>query len=151
MRHLDSDFIHEIMERLGRITPEAVPQWGQLRRDTLIEHLIWVVLHSMGRSKRVPFFGNCVTRRIIGPAFLTGIFPIPKNLPLPKALAAQGVVAREPGDLNTLRALLEEYIRLVQADELTPGPHPAFGHVGVDGWDRLHVMHFEHHLRQFGV
>ncbi|HPO16427.1 MAG TPA: DUF1569 domain-containing protein [Candidatus Hydrogenedentes bacterium] len=151
MRHLDNDTVNEIIQRLNNITLDTVPKWGQLRRDTLIEHLIWVVKHSMGRSKQVPFFGNWFTRRIVGPAFLTGLFPIPKNLQLPKALSAQGIVAREPGDLNTLRILLEEYLALVQADELKTGLHPAFGDIGVDGWDRIHIMHFEHHLRQFGV
>lgn len=151
MRHLDKDFLNEVLLRLSRINADTAPKWGRLRRDTLIEHLIWVVMHSMGRSRQVPFFGNWFTRRIVGPIFLTGIFPIPKNLQLPETLSAQGIVAREPGDLNTLRSVLEEYLGLVQADELKPGLHPAFGDIGVDGWDRFHVMHFEHHLRQFDV
>ncbi len=151
MQHFDSDFVSEVIQRLERIPADAVPKWGELRRDSLVEHLVWTLLHSMGRSKRVPFFGNWFTVHLVGPIFLTGIVPIPKNLKMPKALAAQGVVPREPGGIDTLRSLMTEYIALVQADELKPAPHPAFGDIGVDGWDFLHVRHFEHHFRQFGV
>jgi len=151
MRHLDVDFVNEVMQRLGRIPADAVPRSGKLRRDTLIEHLIWVVRHSMGRSQQVPFFGNWFSCHLLAPFAARGLFFIPKNLQFPAHLRAQGVTGREPGDLEDLHALLEEYMGLVQADELTPAPHPFFGDVGIDGWDRLHVRHFCHHLRQFGV
>jgi oxepin-CoA hydrolase/3-oxo-5,6-dehydrosuberyl-CoA semialdehyde dehydrogenase len=151
MEHLDTDCVERFIARLGRIAPDAVPRWGVLRRDTLIEHFVWVVRYAMGRSSQVPFSGNWLTVHLVGPLFLRGLLPIPRNLQIPRALRERGVTLREPGDLETLRRLLEEYLNLVQADEFRPAPHPIFGDIGVDGWDRLHVRHFEHHLRQFGV
>lgn len=151
MPHFDSDYVELLMRRLGRIAPDAVPRWGTLRRDTLIEHLMWVVLHSMGRSDQMAFQGNWLTRRLLAPLILNGWVPIPKNLPIPKKDRARGVTLRCPGGLDDLRALLEEYLNLVQADEFHPAPHPVFGDIGVDGWDKMHLRHFEHHLRQFGV
>ena len=151
MEHLDTDYVERLVARLERIAPDAVPRWGVLRRDTLMEHLVWVVRHSMGRSTQMPFSGNWLSVHLLGPLFLRGLIPIPKNLKVPRRLAKQGVTLREPGDLDTLRRLLEEYLNLVQADELHPAPHPFFGDVGVDGWDQIHVRHFEHHLLQFGV
>jgi len=151
VQHLDGDYIAALISRIEAIPPDAVPRWGSLRRDTLIEHLIWIVRHSMGRSRQVPFIGNWATRRLIGPLMLHGLLPIPRNLRFPRHLAAEGVTGREPGDLETLHALLEEYISLVQADELQPAFHPAFGEIGIDGWERMHLRHFEHHLRQFGA
>jgi len=151
MEHLDSDYVERAMARIERIAPDAVPRWGALRRDTVIEHLLWAVMHSMGRSTQMPVYGNWFHRRIMGPMFMSGLFPIPHNIQIPKRFRRQGVTMREPGDLETLRRLLEEYLNLVQADELDPAPHPLFGEIGIDGWDRVHVLHFEHHLRQFGV
>jgi hypothetical protein len=151
MQHLDGVYVEQLMARLGRLRADAVPRWGRLRGDTLIEHLIWIVRHSMGRSRKVPFVGNWLTVRVIGPLAVRGWIPTPHNLQLPRSLRAQGIELREPGDLETLHALLEEYLNLVQADELRPGLHPLFGDLGVDGWDRVHVLHFEYHLRQFGV
>ncbi len=90
-----------------------------------------------------------MTRRVAGPLILQGLLPIPKNVRAPRrAVPTSGIHLQD--DLETLQALLEEYLQLVQADELTCPPHPLFGDIGVDGWARFHVVHFEHHLRQFG-
>lgn len=149
MRHFDGDYVEDVVSRLGAIRKDAVPRWGELTRDRLIEHLIWSLRHAMGRSRTVPFFGNCLHRYVTRPLVLAGAIALPRDMGLPAHLRAQGIVTREPGDLETLQAILEEYLSLVQADELQPAPHPAFGHLGIDGWDRFHVLHFDHHLRQF--
>ncbi|HNT87453.1 MAG TPA: DUF1569 domain-containing protein [Candidatus Hydrogenedentes bacterium] len=149
MRHLDADYVEELIARIRGIPDDAVPRWGVLRKQTLIEHLVWTVRHSMGRSTKIPFLGNWFTRRVVAPLILRGILPIPRNLQLPRRLRARGLTLREPGDLETLHALLDEYLNLVQADELRPARHPVFGDIGLDGWERLHLRHFAHHLRQF--
>ena len=151
MRHLDADYVADLMARLRRIPPDARPRWGDLTRDALIRHLIWTVRHSMGRSRKVPFTGTWLSCRIVRPLFLWGLLPIPRDAALSHRLQARGVRLEDPGDLETLHALLEEYLGLVQADELQPAPHPLLGELGIDGWDRLHVRHFEQHCRQFGV
>lgn len=151
MRHLDGDYVEELMTRLKRIPHDAKPAWGTLDRQGLVEHFIWVLRHSMGRSTTVPHLGNWATRWFLAPLVLNGWVPIPKNVKFPKWLRKTGFDGREPGDEETLHALLEEYLNLVQADELRPAKHPVFGDIGVDGWDRMHVRHFEHHFRQFGV
>lgn len=151
MQHFDTVYADELIARLRSIPADAVPSWGTLRRDTLIEHLIWTMRHSMGRSQQLAYFGNWFTRRVVGPLYLRGLLPLPKNLRLPEKIRARGATLREPGDLETLQALVEEYLALVQTGELQPAPHPIFGDIGVDGWERVHVRHFDHHLRQFGV
>lgn len=150
-RHFDMDYIEEVTALLKKLPEDTVPRWGKLRRGTLIEHLIWSVRQAMGRSNHVPYIGNWVTRAVVKPVFLSGVFAIPKNLPLPAKLRKQNIELRESGDLETLHALLEEYAGLVQADELQPGMHPLFGPMSIDDWDRLLVLHFEHHLKQFAL
>lgn len=147
MAHLDNDYVERLIQRLESIPEDGKPQWGQLRKDSLIEHLIWAVRHSMSKSQKVRFMGNWFTVNIIGPIYLRGLMPTPKNLQFKGSQTALS----EAGDLETLHALLEEYLNLVQADEIQPGIHPLFGDIGVDGWDRLHLTHFEHHCKQFGV
>lgn len=151
MGHLDADYIRRLMERLASIPDDASPAWGAMDRQACIEHLIWTVKAVMGKARAVPFGGNWLTTRVLAPLVLRGWVPIPKNVKLPNAVREMGIEMRVPGDLETLHAALEEYIALVQADELTPAPHPVFGDIGVDGWDRMHVLHFEHHCKQFGV
>jgi hydroxymethylglutaryl-CoA reductase len=151
MQHLDSDYMEELIARLAAIPPDAEPAWGSLRRDTLIAHLLWIVRHSMGRSRKIPFYGNWMTRHVIAPLVLRGFLPIPGNRRLPRPLREQGLTDRESGDLEDLHALLEDYLNLVQADEFIAAPHPIFGDIGADGWEQIHIRHFEHHCRQFRV
>jgi hydroxymethylglutaryl-CoA reductase len=151
MHHFDGDYAEELVARLAEIPEDAQPRWGDLTRDTLIEHLIWTLRHSMGRSRTVPFVGNRMTRYVARPLILAGVLPLTKRSTLSRALSEQGLPTRESGDLETLHALVEEYLGLVQADELAPAPHPTLGQLGIDGWDRFHVLHFEHHLKQFGT
>ena len=148
MRSLDHDYVEEVMARLGRIQADAQPAWGALTRDRLVAHLVGAVRFSMGRLGAMPDQGTWFTRRIMKPLVLNGIVRIPKNV------RTRGAARQTPGgidNLETLHALLEEYLQLVQADELTPPPHPIFGPLDVDEWAKMHVRHFEHHLRQFGV
>ncbi|HDP34636.1 MAG TPA: DUF1569 domain-containing protein [Candidatus Hydrogenedentes bacterium] len=151
MQHFDSDYGEQLLERITRIPEDATPRWGAMRRKDLIEHFVWVLRHAMGRSNRVPDCSNWFSRSIIKFMILNGIAPIPKNTHLPALLRNQGVTLQETGDLETLQAIIEEYLHLVQADELTPAPHPYFGPLTVDDWDKLHIRHFEHHLKQFSV
>lgn len=151
MQHLDAKYAREVLQRLKQIPDDAQPQWGRMRKHEMIEHLIWALQYSMGRSTQAHYIGNWFTERVLAPLFLQPWFPMPKNIRFPQRLTSQGVTGREPGGLEDLQALLEEYLNLVQADELRPAPHIVLGRIGVDGWDRMHVKHFEHHLRQFGV
>ena len=148
MRIFDHDYANEVINRLNRIKPEAKPQWGTMSSAQMIGHLAFWVKYSTGKGDELPFAGNWVTRRIVGPITLTGWLPVPRNLKLERRVAVQNP---PPADTETLHAVLETYLGLVQSGELTPYRHPLFGDIGVDGWARMHVVHFEHHLKQFGV
>ncbi len=91
---------------------------------------------------------NWLKQNVLKPLILSGVIHIPKNIKVPRPPSRP-----EPpvGDVETLHAVLDDYLARVQADEMTPAPHPAFGDIGIDGWARMHVVHFEHHLRQFQV
>ena len=147
--HFDHDYLAEVMVRLQRLKPDAKPLWGTLTTARMIAHLIDSVRYSMGKAGDLPDKSNWFSRRILAPLVMRGIVKIPKNA---KGASPDGpVTPPSHADLETLHAILEDYLALVQAGELEPKPHPLFGEVGVDGWDRLHVLHFEHHLRQFNA
>ncbi|HUW60380.1 MAG TPA: DUF1569 domain-containing protein [Candidatus Bathyarchaeia archaeon] len=147
--HFDHDYLVDVINRLQQIKPDAIPRWGTLTPSKMFAHLIDSVRYSMGKAGDLPDKSNWLSRRILAPLILRGIVKIPKNV---KGATSTGpVTPPSQADLETLHAVLEDYLALVQAGELEPKPHPVFGHIGVDGWDRLHVLHFEHHLRQFNV
>lgn len=144
----DMDFIDDTIERLHRLKPGAAPLWGALDPEAMISHLIVSLRYTMGQYGTSSPSGNWYTRAVLGRLILWGLIPIPKNLRMP---FPSRDAERPRGDLETLHAVMEEYLALVQGGGLDPAPHPAFGALGVDGWARYHVLHFEHHLKQFGV
>ena len=146
MRNFDHDYVADVVRRLGRLKPDARPKWGKLAAPGMIQHLGDSVRFSMGRAGEVPNVSNWFTRTIVAPLILNGIVRIPKNIKAPELSKRSSY-----DDVESLHALLEEYLGLVQAGEFVPARQPVFGDIGIDGWAKLHLVHFEHHLRQFGV
>ncbi|NLN91890.1 MAG: DUF1569 domain-containing protein [Candidatus Hydrogenedens sp.] len=151
MDHFDSTYMIRLCDALATLDEDQKPLWGTLTPETLLEHLIWILRQSMGRSLHVPDYSSFLSRKLTKKLILSGMRSLPKNMHLPAHLIRQGIRDRETGDLETLQALMEEYLNLVQADELEPAPHPCYGKMSIDEWDRFHVLHFEHHLKQFGI
>jgi len=146
MRHFDHDYVEEAVERLRRLKPDTRPAWGRMTPAQMIEHLANATRYSMGRLGDLPDKSNWLLRHVMYPLLAYGIIRMPRNVVGPDyPKRSQG------NDLETLHAVLEEYLALVQAGELEPKPHPAFGRIGIDGWATIHYLHFEHHMRQFGV
>lgn len=151
MQAFDHDYVIEVIERLLRLDADATPSWGTMARDQMIGHLIRALQFSMGRGPKLADQSTWFRRWVFGPLILNGIVKIPKNLPLPKPAGESRANRPVTGDLETLHAVLEEYMSLVQAGELNPPRHAFLGDIGVDGWAKMHIRHFEHHLQQFGA
>ena len=76
--------------------------------------------------------------------------------PWPKGkIKAPQVFFPEPGEIESERAkCLGAMARFIEATEREPGRmglHPVFGSLTLKAWQRLHGLHFEHHLTQFGA
>ncbi|MBI5094268.1 MAG: DUF1569 domain-containing protein [Candidatus Hydrogenedentes bacterium] len=150
MRHLDHDYVNDLIQRVRRIPADAEPKWGSMSPQELVQHLVMTVKYSMGHAGKTKVTGGWFAKNILGPLIMHGFVKIPRNIRLPKrAIDAQR--SQEHADLETFHAVLNQYLDLVQAGEMTPEPHPFFGDIGIDGWDKMHIRHFEHHLAQFGV
>jgi len=149
MKDFDHDFVAEVINRLGRIAPDALPRWGKMMPQDVVAHLVDIVLFSMSKGGDMRDVSNWFSRSVAGPLILSGLVRIPKNLKIPQTTNKPPRTG--PDDLETLHAVLDDYLGLVQTGALQPKRHPALGDLGVDGWAKLHVLHFEHHLRQFGV
>ena len=150
MRPFDHDYIEDVIARLQTIHPKARPLWGEMTGREMIAHLTDALRYSMGRGSQLPDRSTWFTRNVLRRLLFWGVVRIPRNVRLPRA-TDERPVARERADVETLQAILEEYLALVQAGEMTPPPHPLLGPLDVDGWARMHMLHIDHHLRQFGA
>lgn len=144
----DLDFVEDVIVRLEGLKPNTAPLWGALSPAGMRSHLIVSLRYAMGQYGASPQSGNWFTRIVLRRLILWGIVPIPRNVRLPFPTRPDEA---PPRDLESLHAVLEEYLDLVQAGALVPPPHPVFGDLGIDGWARFHVLHVEHHLKQFGL
>ena len=150
MRSFDHDFVENILQRMSKIPADAKPAWGKMTRDELIGHMTMVMRYTLGKGPEMPDKSTWVSRNIIRHLILNGIVAIPQNVRLPKP-KKPGEAPPPTGDMETLHAVLEEYLSAAETGRLSPPPHFFFGDLGVDGWAKMHVLHFEHHLKQFGV
>ncbi len=151
MRSFDHDYIAHLMTRLGQIQADTRPAWGRMNRSQMVRHLADTVRYSMGNGHLLPDKSTWISRKILGPLVMHGLVRIPKNIqgdPLPR-LDLGDILEINPDQY--LLYTLQGYLDAVQADEFTPHPHPAFGTISVDAWAKVHVAHFEHHLRQFSA
>jgi hypothetical protein len=146
MRPFDQAFIDDTISRYGKLPTDAKPKWGSMSPPQLFAHLTTAIRYSSGKEELTPDEGGFFGHWIAAPLILNGIIKIPKGQ---KGPAMYDTAAPE-GDLETLRAELEELLAKLDGDFQAP-IHPYFGEIGNDGWTQLHVIHVDHHGRQFGV
>ena len=146
IRAFDRAFVDEAMAEFEALTPDQEPEWGSMRPPQLFAHLTTAVRYGLGKEELAAPEGNFLIRHVVTPIMLTGLLKLPKNVAKPKLYDAEA----PSGTADELRAELEEHLARVTDGTLDPPPHSALGDLGADGWSKLHIIHFEHHLRQFG-
>lgn len=151
MAGLDRALADLYVQRLARLTPDARPQWGKMNVPQLLGHLRIVVLYTMGQGPEMPFKGNFVTRNVFRHLILMRMVAIPKNVPLPKPKGIKEMPPPPEGTVEQLREVLGQYLDRYEQRQLKPQMHPYFGTLSPGEWNKFHVSHFTHHLKQFGV
>lgn len=135
----------ELVERLGRLRPDARPQWGKMSVTKMLEHLSRALQMATGElavaSRSGPLRLWPVRKLIIYVA------PFPKGAP-----TAPELIPKDEGDFASRRAALKRALdRFVAHPRSNLKDHPAFGSLTAKDWGCLAWRHFDHHLRQFDV
>lgn len=136
----------ELTDRLGRLSPEARPQWGRMSSPQMVAHLADALRMALGDlpipSRRLPLRWPVLKQLIVY------LLPIPRGVP-----TAAELISRTPEDWAAEQAAVAVLLRRfadVPVGVVLP-EHPAFGRLSRRGWGVLGFRHFDHHLRQFGV
>jgi hypothetical protein len=144
----DAATANEVKERIGRLGPNSVRQWGKMNAAQAMAHCSIAMESAVGDSLPPRMFVG----RILGPLVKSKALkdePMGRNAPTAKSL----VVADD-------RDLAKEHQRLCALIErfcsggpqgCTKHPHTFFGPLTPDEWARLMYKHVDHHLRQFGA
>jgi hypothetical protein len=142
----DSAARQELSQRLDRLKPDAVAQWGRMSAPQMVVHVVDGLKMATGElptaDKRLPIRFTPLKQFIIyGP-------PFPKSVP-----TAPELLVRQCEDWDTecanLRTMMTTFASLPAGTELPR--HPAFGKLSRRAWGVLTYKHIDHHFRQFGV
>jgi hypothetical protein len=147
MPKFDQGTIDNAVERLNKIDEDAKPLWGSMSPAQMRAHLVTAVRYSLGKDELTPDESSFLIKNILGPLFLGGILKFPKNIGRPKLYDASAPTATT----DEVKAELDAFLAAASADTFDPPPHPSLGDLGPKGWGKLHDIHADHHLRQFGV
>jgi hypothetical protein len=136
----------EIIERLGRLRPDAAGQWGKLTCHRMVAHVADALRMAMGELpvpfKRTPLRFGPVKHMVIY------WLPFPRNAP-----TAPELLHRELGGWDDeVRAVRDRIAAFPEGDPPGGWPvHPVFGRLSGRDWGALQYRHVDHHLRQFGA
>ena len=137
-----------LIARFEQLQPDSPALWGKMNVAQMLAHCQVPLQVAYGDVK--------LKRRLIGILFggwakrkLSTDKPWNKNMPTDPTfvMATQHDFETEK---NKLRPLIERFAKNGPSG-ITKDPHPFFGKLTAEEWDRLQWNHLNHHLTQFGV
>jgi len=147
VKPFDEAFVTAAADRLAALPPDQAPAWGSMRPPQVLAHLTIAVRYSLNKEPLVPREWGWLGQYVVKPIFLSGLLPKPKGAKAPKFYEN----AEAEGSAEALKAESCDFLQQCAAGGLKPPEHPVFGPLTLDEWNRLHRIHFEHHLKQFGI
>ncbi len=140
-----------LLERLQHLTPQSEAKFGLMTPQHMVEHLVLTLKMSTGRIPIPEIVPN--EKQLAGKQAL--LFT---DIPFPQGIKAPGLpdtlLDLRFADLTAAKAELikswEAYQLLFQENPTKQTPHPRFGLLNFEEWERFHAKHLEHHLSQFG-
>ena len=136
-------------DRLRAITPKSERVWGRMTPGEMMTHMNRMFEVSLGEVEvqdESNLFTRIVLRRL---AF--HIMPWPKGKINAPAYLLPPASEDLEADREALIGAMDRFVNAVKDRPLTRTRHPAFGLLTLSYWRCVHGMHFDHHLRQFGV
>lgn len=137
-----------IVERIEKLTPITLSQWGKMTVSQMLEHCQQPIKVPFGMLHLKPtwmsfFFGKMVKKQMMAQETFR------KDLPTVKEFR----IVKEPNFEAAKTELIELIERFAKEGHasIKVTKHPFFGEMTMEEWDALQWKHLDHHLRQFGV
>jgi Protein of unknown function (DUF1569) len=135
------------VQRIQALRADARREWGKMSCAQMLAHCQKPLQLALGELK--------LKRRLVGlllggwakRQFVVSEAPFKRNSPTDPAFRI-----RDGRDFEGERAGLIQLVkRYGEQGLVTRDPHPFFGPMSPEEWDRLLSKHLDHHLRQFGA
>lgn len=134
--------------RIHLLNKDSQPLWGKMTVDQMLSHCQAPIDVAFGT---LPLRSNWFMK-LIGKLFKNKILnanEFKKDSP-----TAPDFIRKDRYDFeHTKTELIAKFNTFAQLGHasIKSKKHPFFGEMNYDEWDKLHAMHLEHHLKQFGV
>ncbi|MDP3149605.1 MAG: DUF1569 domain-containing protein [Ignavibacteria bacterium] len=142
----------EIFSRISILTETDNALWGKMSVNDMLCHLADQVRVAINQIK-VKDFSNFFSRTIASKLVLLGM-PAPKGKvkTFSEIDLAKGN-GTKPTSFENDKTLLKKIVSdfLEKDSSFNYQPHGAFGSFGREQWGRIIYLHFDYHLKQFGV
>ena len=144
------------VRRINALTGESAGQWRKLNLPDMLSHLNFSIDMSLGKIEGIEavdkiLVANPVTRGFVKLLF----FYVMTTWPPSKATTPENLRSPAKGDFEEERTkllgLLDDFVAKLEESPDTKTVNPMLGDTSLRFWSRLHGVHLNHHLRQFGV
>jgi hypothetical protein len=142
----DQSARQELIERLGRLTPDAKARWGKFNAPRMLAHIASAM--RMAKGEIVPAPKNLPIRFTPLKQIIIYWLPFPRGAPTAPELLTRHV-ENWAENVADVRAQIESFATWKQEGPWPP--HPAFGKLSEQAWGVLGYRHTDHHFKQFGV
>lgn len=142
--------LETLLPHFDKLNPDSKPKWGSMGAQRMIEHLTDTLKIATGETPFTLEVPEDRLEKMI--AFLDSDKPMAANLKV------SFVKDDAPLRHSEIELAIDEYVETwLDLESLygdNPGlkhPHPYYGPLDFDQWNRLHSKHLTHHFTQFGL
>lgn len=134
--------------RINLLTKDSQPLWGKMTVGQMLSHCQAPIDVAFGDLELRSNF----IMRLMGKLFKNKILnsaEFKKNSP-----TAPDFIRKDEYDFEATKSeLIRKFRRFAELghQSIKSNKHPFFGTMTYEEWDKLHSMHLDHHLKQFGV
>lgn len=150
---LDASALPDLRRRLSTLRADTPARWGRMDASAMLRHLRASIGMSLGEVEVPRLVPNWIGAPV-GWLFTHVLTRWPRSLGgrNPPVASLHPEPARESfEELRTaLVSALATFVEARRAEPQRHTLHPVFGDLTLERWGRVHALHLEHHLRQFG-
>lgn len=149
MQFIQTD-LETLLSFLNKLDVSTQPLWGKMNAQRMVEHLTDSIRMSTGEEKHSLLIPEEKIEKM--QAVLASDTPMPKEFSVP--FAPENFTLRNEELELAVDEFIESWLVYEEYYESNPdseNPHPFYGNLKKEGWDRLHSKHFTHHFEQFGL
>ncbi|WP_190810931.1 DUF1569 domain-containing protein [Flagellimonas sp. S3867] len=138
--------MHGFFSRIDGLTIDQKPSFGKMNAHQMICHCTDFFRMAIGQKKALEY-GQVNPKEITARAKRGETVPTPKGFGQVEGNGTKPLDYEE--DKETLKKFIIEFRQL--SSDYAFFPHPYFGNLPKEKWERLAIYHLNHHLEQFNV